>query len=147
MNNKAKYTAVALIFIWIGFVSSISFMEAWLKFRAPGLTLPVGLSVGKLIFTGLNRVEWIFALLIGVCLVLGKRMGLKSKNILFYLALIILALHTAWLLPALNSRADIIISGKQAGSSLLHVYYVGFELIKLSFLAIFGIRLLKTNTI
>ena len=28
------------IFLWIGFVCAISFLEAWLKFRAPGVSFP-----------------------------------------------------------------------------------------------------------
>ena len=48
---------IGIAFIWAGFVCAISFMEAWLKFRAPGVTLPVGLSIGRLIFSALNKVE------------------------------------------------------------------------------------------
>jgi uncharacterized membrane protein (DUF485 family) len=55
---------IALIctFLWIGFVCAISFMEAWLKFRAPGITVPLGLGIGRLIFNALNKVELVFAL-------------------------------------------------------------------------------------
>ena len=56
--------AVIATFLWIGFVCAISFMEAWLKFRAPGITLPLGLGIGRLVFNALNKVEWIFALVI-----------------------------------------------------------------------------------
>ena len=43
---RSKYTlAILSTFIWIGFVSAISFMEAWLKFRASGVTLPIGLGI------------------------------------------------------------------------------------------------------
>ncbi|HQW87358.1 MAG TPA: hypothetical protein PLH93_09245, partial [Flavobacteriales bacterium] len=54
---------IALIcaFVWVGFVCAISFMEAWLKFRAHGVTLPIGLGIGRLVFQALNRVEWALA--------------------------------------------------------------------------------------
>ena len=56
--------SIASTFLWIGFVCAISFMEAWLKFRAPGVTIPIGLGIGRLVFTALNLVEWVFALVI-----------------------------------------------------------------------------------
>ena len=51
MTTTLKYPlALAGVFLWIGFVSAISFMEAWLKFRAPGVTLTLGLGIGRLVF-------------------------------------------------------------------------------------------------
>jgi len=44
----------------MGFVLSISFMEAWLKFQAEGVTQAIGLSIGRLVFGALNKVEWFF---------------------------------------------------------------------------------------
>jgi uncharacterized membrane protein (DUF485 family) len=43
-------TALICVFLCIGFVGAISFMEAWIKFRAPGVTLSIGLGIGKLVF-------------------------------------------------------------------------------------------------
>jgi hypothetical protein len=67
--KKAPIPVSGIFFFWAGFVCSISFMEAWLKFRAPGVTLPVGLSIGKLVFTALNRMEWVFVFILMVLLV------------------------------------------------------------------------------
>ena len=58
--------------LWIGFVSAISFMEAWLKFRAPGITIPLGLGIGRLVFNALNKIEWVLATLIICNLILAK---------------------------------------------------------------------------
>lgn len=52
---------IIVTFLWIGFVCAISFMEAWLKFQAPGITVPLGLGIGRLVFNALNTVEWVFA--------------------------------------------------------------------------------------
>jgi hypothetical protein len=38
---------VAVTFVWLGMVLAISFLEAPLKFRAPGVTLPIGLAIGR----------------------------------------------------------------------------------------------------
>lgn len=44
-------------------VGAISFVEAPLKFRAPNITLALGLGIGKLVFQMLNRIEIVFAVL------------------------------------------------------------------------------------
>lgn len=38
-------------------VLAISFLEAPLKFRAPGITVPLGLGIGRLVFQAFNAVE------------------------------------------------------------------------------------------
>jgi hypothetical protein len=137
---------IACTFIWTGFIGAISFMESWLKFRAPNLTMPVGLSIGKLVFSALNKVEWALAMIIGT----GLYFYSSEEKILFvYWFMIIVAiliLQTAWLLPALNKRAEKIISGKRLLPSGAHYYFVGIEFIKLLLLIFFGGGLLKTIT-
>ena len=55
---KRLQKVIPFIFaFWAGFVSAISFLGAWLKFRAEGVSREIGLSIGKLVFTALNRVE------------------------------------------------------------------------------------------
>ena len=49
--------ATAVTFVWLGMVTAISFLEAPLKFRAPGVTLPIGLGIGRLVFRALNIAE------------------------------------------------------------------------------------------
>jgi hypothetical protein len=56
--------AVAVTFVWLGMVLAISFLEAPLKFRAPNVTLQIGLGIGRLVFRALNTVEVGFALVI-----------------------------------------------------------------------------------
>jgi hypothetical protein len=63
--NTIKYPlALSATFIWIGFVCAISFMEAWLKFTAPGITIPLGLGIGRVVFHALNKVEWVLCAII-----------------------------------------------------------------------------------
>ena len=52
---------VALMFVWLGMVLAISFLEAPLKFRAPGVTLQIGLGIGRLVFRALNSAEVLLA--------------------------------------------------------------------------------------
>lgn len=144
MKRIKNSTAVAFIFIWIGFVCSISFMEAWLKFRAPGMTLELGLGVGKLVFGTLNKMEWIFAIIILLNLVISRQNLLKGLNILLLLSIVIVALQSFWLLPALFERANLHIEAQSvSSSSFAHYTYIILEVLKFLFLTVFGISLLK----
>lgn len=58
--------AAAVPFVWLGMVLAISFLEAPLKFRAPGITLPLGLGIGRLVFRALNAAEIVLAVLLAV---------------------------------------------------------------------------------
>lgn len=137
--------ALPSVFLWIGFVCAISFMEAWLKFRAPGVTLPLGLGIGSLIFKALNKVEWVFAILMAVDLFLLHRgIGINLPRILFLIALLILIVQTLWLLPALDARIPLYQQGVEVPSSPLHFYYVGTEVIKVVCLVITGIYFLRS---
>lgn len=42
---------LAVPFVWLGMVLAISVLEAPLKFRASGVMLALGLSIGRLMFT------------------------------------------------------------------------------------------------
>ena len=53
----SKKILIVTPILWLGFVLSISFMEAWLKFQAEGVTQIIGLSIGRLVFNALNKVE------------------------------------------------------------------------------------------
>jgi uncharacterized membrane protein (DUF485 family) len=141
--NVTYPVSIAAVFMWIGFVGAISFMEAWLKFQAPGIDVPLGLGIGKLVFRALNIMEWVFVL----CIInefLFKRSKFFSRNKLtFFVAVGIVLLQTVWLLPVLNIRAEMVIAGQNPGESILHFIYVGFEIIKLICLFLFGIKLFK----
>lgn len=87
MNLFVKYPmAIAAVFMWIGFVGAISSMEAWLKFRAPGITLPLGLGIGRLVFNALNKVELVLAVII-ITGMLFQVLKVSSGNICFLLFL------------------------------------------------------------
>jgi len=145
MSNKLNVVVIS-VFLWAGFVSAISFMEAWLKFRAPGITLPLGLGIGRLVFSALNKMEIVFALSLIANLVFAKQINHFLKKWYFVCPLVILVIHTALLLPALDIRAIDIINGIKVPASNLHIYYIISELIKVTTLIILGISLLNHNT-
>jgi hypothetical protein len=136
------FVVIMCPFLWAGFICAISFMESWLKFRAPGVTMPIGLSIGQLVFNALNKVEWFLAILISIGLFL-LRNEISSMQALWFIVIVaILVTQTAWLLPALNNRAKAVISGKTLPRSMLHWYFVIAEVIKLASLILFGFSLL-----
>ena len=135
---------VVMVFVWTGFVCAISFMEAWLKFRAEGVTLPIGLSIGRMVFKALNRVEWVFALSVLLCLVLNKEKWILTAHFFFLAAFAILIIQTAWLLPALDARAANYIQRLSVGNAPLHIYFVAGEALKVCCLVVFGVLNFKS---
>jgi hypothetical protein len=131
-------------FLWIGFVCAISFMEAWLKFQAPGITVPLGLGIGRLVFDALNKVEWVFAIAIIFSGSIAKEKWLSFKNVAFVIPFILLFLQTFWVLPALDARAERVINEQLLPPSNLHFFYIGMEIAKIIALITFGISHFKT---
>ncbi|MBS1651576.1 MAG: hypothetical protein JSU07_06150 [Bacteroidetes bacterium] len=138
VNN---YLATIAVFLWIGFVAAISFMESWLKFKAPGVNIQIGLGIGRLVFSALNKVEWFFATVIFCSFFIFKVTPIKINNLFFYVPTILLLLQTVWLLPSLDHRAKAKIEGAPASTpSPLHLYFVVFEVLKVSSLLFFGFK-------
>ena len=146
MNSTTKYpVAIAAVFIWIGFVGGISFMEAWLKFQAPGITLPLGLGIGRLVFDALNKVELVLSIVILASMLYGGIKSIKWSHLFFLIPFLIVIIQSIWLLPALDARAEMHIQGQDVPHSYLHFYYVGMEVVKVVCLMIFGMTILKMN--
>lgn len=144
INPRHNTIAAATTFVWIGFVCAISFMEAWLKFQAPGIDTRLGVGIGKLIFAALNKVEIVSLVLIIVCTMVNKRRD-DVITILLVLLSTILLIQTLWLLPQLSKQADLLINYRTVERSNHHVHYVLMEVLKLLVLFILGSRLLRTK--
>jgi hypothetical protein len=134
---------ITIPILWLGFVLPISFMEAWLKFQAEGVTQVIGLSIGRLVFGALNKVELFFmaVLLISAFKLRWFKRNKTLRNILIALLVLLLA-QTFYLLPALDQRAVMIINGSVPSASYFHFYHVFFELSKVILLGIFSHRTL-----
>lgn len=143
MTTVRMPIALVSTFLWIGFVCAISFLEAWLKFQAPGVTVPLGLGIGRLVFAALNKVEWVLAIIILISFFLTKSKLFKIKNLSFFIPVILLLLQTFWLLPALDVRAQLHIEGRQVPESTLHIWFVAMEVVKTICLSIFGFSLFQ----
>jgi hypothetical protein len=126
---------------WLGFFMAISFLEAPLKFTAPGLSMAQGLQIGRIVFGALNGCEWVFLVIILLtCLVK------KATRYGFYLILavsVILILETIWLLPVLDAHAALVIKGQQPPGHLEHWAYIILEVIKVPVLLLLGLESVK----
>lgn len=140
-----KILRVAVPFIWFGAVGAISFMEAPLKFQAPGITIPLGLGIGRLVFYALNWIEIVLALILFVAMFLSREYVGRVAATLFGLIIVILVAQTLWLLPVLDARAVKVMGGNADPFSKLHFVYIGFEAIKLVLLFSLGTMMARRH--
>jgi uncharacterized membrane protein len=142
--NPAASAAIAAVFVWLGMTAAISFLEAPLKFRAPGVTRQIGLGIGLLVFHALNRVELALAVVIVVAFVVGALpVGVVVAVVT---AVAALAVQLLVLRPRLDRRADKVLAGLDAPRPRSHYAYIGFEVVKEIALAVSGILLLSVSS-
>ena len=140
MKKLVNYGFV-VSFIWIGFILSISFMEAWVKFRAESLDLPTALDVGRHVFSALNGVERVFSVFLMV--VVFYRYTDKIIVATGVLIFTFIVAQSGYLLPELNENAQLIIQGMQPEKNSVHMMYGVMEVLKLMALFILGLRQVK----
>ena len=121
-------------------VLAISFLEAPLKFRAPGVTIPIGLGIGRMVFRALNLAEITLALVALAAIAAGasarrgdgshrgrpRHPGRPTDR------------HPAATQPAIRPRAR----RSAPPRSTVHLYYVALEAAKVLTLTALGICLL-----
>ncbi|MER6418539.1 hypothetical protein [Streptomyces sp. NPDC001137] len=132
--------AVAATFVWLGMVLAISFLEAPLKFRAPGVTIPIGLGIGRLVFRALNLAEAVLAVVVVAAVAAGDPPG-RVMGPVAAAAVLLLAQLLA-VRPRLNRRSDRVLAGEDLPRSRDHLYYVALEAAKVAALIALGICLL-----
>jgi hypothetical protein len=140
--SVATAIAVAVVFVWLGMVLAISFLEAPLKFRAPNVTLQIGLGIGRLVFRALNTVEVVLATVILVTTLANPPPVAAAAAVA--VAFVALALQIGAVRPRLNRRSDQVLAGLDAPRSRGHYVYIGLEAIKALALAAGGILLLSS---
>lgn len=137
----AAALAVALVFVWTGMLLAISFLETPLKFRAPDVTLRIGLGIGRLVFRALNAVESVFAVALLAAVFAGDvRTGAEAAVVV---AAALLAAQVGLVRPRLSRRSDRVLAGEDAPRSRAHYVYVVAEVGKLAALLVAGALLLS----
>lgn len=144
MNATAAATAGALTFLWLGMVLGISFLEAPLKFRAPGVTIPIGLGIGRIVFRALNLVEIVLAVAVVVAVAAGGPP--VAATVLAAVLVVLLAVQLGVVRPRLNKRSDRVLAGEDdRPRSRGHLYYVALEGVKVALLVALGITVLAAG--
>ena len=129
---------IAIPLFWAGMIAAISFLEAPLKFRAPGITQALGLGIGKRVFTALNRVEIVFAVVI-VATVAITQPPLEWPILVLFAVIAMLFVQTVWLLPNLVRQAEAVIAGENPPRGRLHLAFIAFEALKIILLITAGV--------
>ncbi|UPK76468.1 hypothetical protein MU582_07500 [Nocardioidaceae bacterium SCSIO 66511] len=132
--------ATAITFVWLGMVLGISFLETPLKFRAPGVTIPIGLGIGRLVFRALNTVEAVLAVVLVVALIVGG--SASTAAVAGGVAVLLLLAQLALVRPRLTKRSDRVLAGQDAPRSHAHLAFVGLESAKVVALLVAGVALL-----
>jgi membrane protein implicated in regulation of membrane protease activity len=109
-------------------VLAISFLEAPLKFRAPGVTIAIGLGIGRLVFRALNLTETVLALAVIATVAAGDPP--TAVIVLTAVVALLLAMQLAVIRPRLNRRSDRLLAGEDLPRSRTHLYYVALETAK-----------------
>ncbi|GLY68217.1 hypothetical protein Atai01_48360 [Amycolatopsis taiwanensis] len=130
--------AAAACFTWFGMVLAISFLEAPLKFRAPGVTVPIGLGIGRIVFRALNAAEIVLAIVVVVAVVLAGPHPVVLTSALIPVA--VLAAQLGAVRPWLNRRSDRVLAGEELPRSRGHLAYVALEVVKVAALLWLGIQ-------
>jgi hypothetical protein len=128
------------MFVWLGMVLAISFIETPLKFRAPGVTLQIGLGIGRLVFRALNACELALAAVVAACFAATPpTIGVAVATAVAVVALLAQVLTVR---PQLTRRSDTVLAGGEGPRSRAHWVYVGLEIVKVVALLIAGVLLL-----
>lgn len=139
--DVASRIGIGAVFVWLGMVLAISFLEAPLKFRAPGITPQLGLGIGRLVFRALNVCELLLAVVAAVTLFAHETS--TAATVALTAAGGALVVQTAILRPLLSRRTALVLAGEHdRGRSIAHYLYVGLEVVKVVALIAAGVLLL-----
>ncbi|OBE99170.1 hypothetical protein A5776_11530 [Mycolicibacterium elephantis] len=132
MNDVAAYVQLLVPMLWLGMVLAISFLEAPLKFGAPGVTLPIGLGIGRRVFKALNGVEVVLAAVLLAATLVARPS--TAVLILVLVAAAVLAVQVIFVRPPLTKRSNRILAGETLPRSQMHYVYVALEVGKVGVL-------------
>ncbi|GAA5089973.1 hypothetical protein [Nocardia iowensis] len=140
MDTVAQHILWLFPMLWLGMVLAISFLEAPLKFRAPGVTLALGLGIGRLVFRALNIAETVLA----GALVLAALVVVPAPGAWGWLvaAVAVLAAQLLLVRPPLTRRTDRVLAGEELPRSHAHFWYIGLEVVKV--VALIGLAIAAT---
>ena len=108
-----------------------------------GITVPLGLGIGRLVFRALNTVEVVLAAAL-ITALLTITPGAAGWTLLV-VTVALLATQAVLLRPRLDRRAQQIITGHPPPPSRLHLAYIDLECLKVATLLALGALLATTS--
>ena len=153
----ARALLLALPAVWLGLLMGISLIEAPLKFTAPGITIPLGLGIGRRVFFAMNLAEAVLAALLLLALArscgrpgAGLAPGARRLWAGGLVAAATLAVKAVLIRPFLNRRTDMVLAGVDDGGSLWHYLYIaadGILILTMLALLVWGVRELLARAV
>lgn len=142
MSGLIGGVQIAVVFVWLGMVLAISFLEAPLKFRAPGITVPLGVGIGRLVFRALNSVEGAFAVLLVVCAFAASPAVAVTTQWPVAALCLDLSIGALLLRPLMDRRVKAGRSADGLSRNYLHIWYILLEGVKVLLLLVLGVAYL-----
>lgn len=138
--NKCMHRAVRnpawVCFTWFGMTAGVSLLATPIRFTATTITRPIALDVGRVVFGALNKAEFVALVLLLITVRVSGRA--RSLWVICGLLALILIAQSAWLLPELALRTQMVIDGHEPPQSYVHAIYSTLELGKLAILFVTG---------
>lgn len=128
MSHLVAVLRLVIPAVWLGLIIGLSFIETPLKFLAPGITTPLGLGIGRLVFTALSIAGWVLLLVLAGLGIAPRRENRAGWMLIAGLAATA-AVQSFVIRPLLSARSDVIIAGGDPGESPLHYGYITAELV------------------
>jgi hypothetical protein len=124
----------ALVFTWLGMVLAISFIETPLRFTSPGITVALGVGIGRRVFRALNIAEALLAALLVVVAIVGWRRDETVAVWVLVALCIVLLVQAGVLRPLMDRRVTGDTAVPTGPSTSLHPLYVALESVKVALL-------------
>lgn len=121
----ARAARLILPAVWLGLIIGISLLETPLKFQAPGITLPLGLGIGRLVFAAMNVVEAVLAMLL--LFAVFRSHAARSERTLAVVIAAVLAVKALVVRPLVQGTTDAVIAGEREGGSGMHLLYIAAD--------------------
>lgn len=142
MSPRVSY-ALRLILpaIWIGLIIAIDLIEAPLKFQAPGITIPLGLGIGRLVFFAMNITELVIAIVLAVAL--WRPRADRRSWMLFSGLAVMLVVKLLIIRPLLAQHTNAVLDGTSDGGSMTHYFYIAADAVIAILLVTFVVAQVK----
>lgn len=137
MNLTSKNPIVLILLcLMTGIFITVSFLETPMKFQVTGMTLPVALELGILMFGISTKIQCVCLIFILAGMLISRKVYTNTDFIIIIVIFTLLLLEILWMLPVLNNRAHLLSEGKPVSSSEIHNYFIYAESAKAFFLSI-----------